>query len=453
MIPAGGYVTFDESDFNADPLAPESFALSGSEGDSVWLVKASGNEIEALVDVVQFAATLNGISLGRVADEGGRLVPLAQPSLGQINGMFRISDLVISEVNYHPADPIAAALALDPSLNDDDLEFVEIYNRSEAAVLLTDWRLRGDVDYDFDDGQLIADRGSLVIVSFDPALAESSSRVAAFRTHYGIDDSVTLLGPFSGSLNNSYGLVKLLAVDAPPPENLTLVPNVLVDEVLYDDLAPWPTDADGTGPSLNRISPSTLGPYWGSWQSYAPSPGGVPSGASVLSIAINGGDGSRSGVTSIEVEFAGPVNVGPDSFRLQNVSTNQPVSGLAVASSLVDGKTLATITFTSGVGIVPSDNASVATSLEDGAYQLTVLADRVRLQSNGFGMDSDVADTFFRKFGDQDGDGRVSLLDFAEFRRSFGKAIGDAAFHDGLDSDRDGVITLLDFAAFRRNFG
>ena len=51
QIPAGkvigplGYVMFDESDFNPTPNSPAAhhFALSGTEGDDVWLVIGDGH--------------------------------------------------------------------------------------------------------------------------------------------------------------------------------------------------------------------------------------------------------------------------------------------------------------------------------------------------------------------------------------------------------------------------
>ena len=63
------------------------------------------------------------------------------------------------------------------------------------------------------------------------------------------------------------------------------------------------------------------------------------------------------------------------------------------------------------------------------------------------------SDRFFRKYGDQSGNGLVDLLDFADFRRTFGKSAGDPGYAGGFDSDGDNAIGLIDFAAFRRNFG
>jgi hypothetical protein len=62
-------------------------------------------------------------------------------------------------------------------------------------------------------------------------------------------------------------------------------------------------------------------------------------------------------------------------------------------------------------------------------------------------------DNFYRKYGDQNGNGTVDLLDFATFRATFGKSSGDNGYLGEFDDDGDNAIGLLDFANFRTNFG
>lgn len=452
ILAAGGTVVFNEDDFNPQPTTPNNFALNSSEGDEVWLTQGDGTNITQFVDQVSFGATFNGVSIGRVAD-GNRLVPLAAPSLGEINGMFAISDIVLSEINYHPGDPSSAALAIDPSLTDNDLEFVEIYNRLDSSTDLTNWRVRGDADFDFVAATQLGGKGSLVIVGFDPEVAANATRLAAFRTHYGIDASVSIVGPFTGGLGNGFGLVKLQAPDSPPAETPTLIPRVVVDEVLYDDFAPWPTATDGNGPSLQRISPSTLGTYSGSWIAHTPSPGNSPAGPEVESIVINGGSATRSTVTRIDVQFDGQVDVSENSFTLVNTTTGEEVTGLQVTPTLVDGKTLATLSFIAGPSVISGTEPTLANTLADGDYQLTIHATMITSQSSGFAMTADTTDSFFRDYGDQDGNGAVNLFDFAAFRNAFSRILGDPLYREDFDSNRDGVINLFDFATFRGGWG
>ena len=263
VIAAGGYLVFDESDFNATATG---FALSGSEGDQVYLSQAAGTFV-VLQDAVEFDATFNGESLGRLPDGTGRLTRLAGTSFGSANVEAEVGPLVISEVNYHPGNPSAAALAIDSTITDNDLEFIEIANPTSADVDLTNWRIRGEADFDFAGGTLAAGE-AVVVVSFDPAV--DTAKLNAFRAQYGIGTGVTIVGGLSASLSNSTGRIALQQPDA--PDALGVIPNVVVDEVVYDDLLPWP-DADGTGQSLERNDLEANGSFSTSWIAATPTPG------------------------------------------------------------------------------------------------------------------------------------------------------------------------------------
>ena len=127
-----------------------------------------------------------------------------------------------------------------------DLEFIELYNPGSESVALKDWRLAVTSDPADDlvfDTETIQGKGTLVVVGFDPS---DSALLTTFRNHYSIDASVTIVGPFSDSLSNNYGIVKLLTSDDPPVVGDPR-PSVLSDEVFYDDQLPWAVDADGLG--------------------------------------------------------------------------------------------------------------------------------------------------------------------------------------------------------------
>ena len=65
----------------------------------------------------------------------------------------------------------------------------------------------------------------------------------------------------------------------------------------------------------------------------------------------------------------------------------------------------------------------------------------------------DATDNFFRQYGDRNGNGTVDLLDFADFRSTFGLSEGAAGYFAELDANNDDSIGLIDFAEFRANFG
>ena len=270
VLAAGGYIVFDESDFNPNPANPgvNDFALSGS-GDQVYLSQATSGNFISLQDSVEFTATFNGDSLGRLPNGTGRLTRLASNSLGSANGVAAVGPLVISEVNYHPADPSSNALAIDSTLTAGDLEFIEITNPSGTTIGLTDWRIRGEVDFDFAQSTSLASGASIVVVSFDPNDSLNANKLSAFRAHYGISANTNLVGGFTGGLSNSSGRISLQQPDT--PDQLE-TPRVVVDEVVYDDLAPW-ADADGSGASLTRISASANGNLASSWDAASPTPG------------------------------------------------------------------------------------------------------------------------------------------------------------------------------------
>ncbi len=276
ILPEGGYIVFDEDDLNPTPLTPgpTHFALSGARGDNVWLTISDGNHgILSFVDDVHFGGSLNGESFGRVPNGTGRLVPQQSRTLGTINSNGRVGPLLIGEVNYNPGDPSAAALLADPNVVADDLEFLEIYNPTSSPVDLTNWRLRGGVDYNFDAGTTLTSGETLVVMSFNPISPTNADRLDAFRVHYGIDASLALAGGWQNQLNDGQERIQLQSPDTPPPEEPSLIPRITSDELLYDDLAPWDVTADGAGNTLHRTHLQGLGHESASWTASQPGPG------------------------------------------------------------------------------------------------------------------------------------------------------------------------------------
>ena len=288
VIAAGGYLVFDESDFNA---TSSGFALNGSEGDQVYLSQAVAG-FTLLQDAVEFDATFNGESLGRLPNGTGRLTRLAETSFGSANGEAEVGPLVISEVNYHPEDPSSVALAIDPTLTDNDLEYIEIANPTAATIDLTNWRIRGEADFDFAPGTSLSAGEAIVVVSFDPVV--DTVKLNAFRAQYGIGSGVTIVGGLSASLSNSTGRIALQQPDT--PDAVGEIPNVVVDEVVYDDLLPWP-DADGSGQSLVRDDLDANGNFAASWIAAVPTPGAFETtfllGDTNLDGVVNFGDISQ----------------------------------------------------------------------------------------------------------------------------------------------------------------
>lgn len=269
-LAAGGYLVFGENDLN--------FALNGDDGDDVWLVTGgAGETISGFVDDVHFGAAQAGEALGRSPNAAGRLTPMSNLTLGAMNAAPRVGPIIISEIHYNPGMPSPDALALAPTLESSDLEFVEILNPTASSIDLTQWRIRGGVDLNFDAASTLAAGEAVVVISFNPDNPDNADRLDAFRAHHGIDDSVRLIGGYAGQLNNSYDRVQLQRPAATDPDGYA---RLYEDEVLYDDRGAWPAEADGSGQSLQRRDASSYGHDPASWAAADPTPGSFDSGAS-----------------------------------------------------------------------------------------------------------------------------------------------------------------------------
>jgi len=259
-IPAHGYLVFDEATgFGAGAAG---FGLS-KDGEEIVLSYLPGTADDRIVDCVSFKAQEQGVSLGRYSDGGPYWFRLA-PSRGAAN-KNPVLDAVINEIMYHPVDP--------------NEEYVEFYNPTTKAIGLrtaaATWRLDGAVDYTFPAGVSIPAGGRLVIVGFDPTV--ETSRRSAFITAYhtaSLTPGVTIVGPWTGNLSNQGERVAL--EKSQPGENpADPIAWVIVDEVIYSDVAPWPPNADGYGSVLQRIHAEAA--YCGNdpsnWRAAPPTPG------------------------------------------------------------------------------------------------------------------------------------------------------------------------------------
>ncbi len=160
------------------------------------------------------------------------------------------------------------------------IEYIEIHNPTTADVSLDNWRIRGGVDLDFDTGLMLPAGGTMLVVTFDPEDLDNAGRLAAFRTHYRIDDQIAMTGGFAGQLSNAGERIELQRPDQPPAGQPEFIPRLSEDEVIYDNLAPWP--ALIMGQSLQRRAPVFYGSQETSWTANAASPGSVDYAGGVL---------------------------------------------------------------------------------------------------------------------------------------------------------------------------
>jgi CotH kinase protein/Lamin Tail Domain/Secretion system C-terminal sorting domain len=133
-----------------------------------------------------------------------------------------LPNLVISKIHYNP---VAAG-----GYTGNDLEFIEITNNSSSSIDVSGYYLRElGVSYIFPNGSMILPNKKIYLVS----------NTTAFLSFYGIN----AFDVFTRNLSNKSQKLSL----ADPYGNI-------IDYVDYNDSAPWPTAADGTGPYLNLIN-------------------------------------------------------------------------------------------------------------------------------------------------------------------------------------------------------
>ena len=275
-IAAGGYLVLHEFQFNPMPGASNSFALR-AEGDQVYLFSGDANtNLTGYAHGFSFGAAENGVSFGRHRLSTGEDDFPAQVarSFGGANAGAKVGPLVITEIMYHP----------DQGAD----EFIELKNITGGAVPLYDpahptnaWRVNG-LDYRFPTNITLGPAEFLVLIPTTLTPAE-------FRAKYQVPDAVPILGGYNGALQETG---ERLELQRPAPPGTNNAPAyITVDAVRYNDRAPWPPAADGSGPSLQRKAPGAYGNDPINWEAALPTPGrslpgGTPPAISVQPVDV-----------------------------------------------------------------------------------------------------------------------------------------------------------------------
>jgi hypothetical protein len=268
VIPAGGRVIFDESHFNPGGAG---FALS-AEGEEVWLFSAdAAGKLTGYAHGHKFGAADGNVSFGLQVTSDGREHFVAQVSRtpGASNDGPAVGPLVITEIHYRPPDlQVRSGLKQPEPVDNSTEEYIEIQNISADSVPLSvggrSWRLRGGVDLDLPPQAVLASGEFALLVNFSPS---DAAAVGAFRARFNVPPTVQIFGPCGGKLNNAGDRVELwkpgLLGGVTPVE-------VLVDQVYFEDEAPWPAGADGFGYSLQRWNAAGFGNEPANWVAAMP---------------------------------------------------------------------------------------------------------------------------------------------------------------------------------------
>ena len=226
-IPAGtliggrGYAVF-----RAEQLG---FPLT-SAGAALYL---SDPEKTRVIQATRFAAHLPGASLGCWPDGGGEIYSLAATTPGAANREPAAAPVVINEIMYHPI-----------SENDDD-QYVELFNPGAEGVDLSGWRFVDGIDFTFPQGTAITAGGYLVV----------ARNAARLKANYPKLTSANTVGDFQGKLAHGGERLALSrpVVVAAPDAGITQTAYAVVDETTYRAGGRWGQWANGGGSSLELI--------------------------------------------------------------------------------------------------------------------------------------------------------------------------------------------------------
>jgi hypothetical protein len=162
-----------------------------------------------------------------------------------ITGTSNTISVVYNQTNASPVGQIVLnEIMYNPAVN--NAEYVELYNSStNTAFDLSGWQLQG-LAYTFPSGSTLAPTNYLVLAANN----------AAFAGAYGATNPVFDI--FGGTLSADGETLALNTAS-----------NVTVTKVAYENQLPWPTNANGTGASLQLIDPHQDNWRVGNW-SFAP---------------------------------------------------------------------------------------------------------------------------------------------------------------------------------------
>ena len=156
------------------------------------------------------------------------------------------AQIVITEIMYNP-----------PESGQDTLEYVELYNNTNATVDVSGWSFTQGFEFVFPAGFTIPANGYVVI----------AKNIAYFQSKFGFAPLEWVTG---GALTNSGEDLELRDANG----------NV-IDYVDYKNASPWPMEPNGNGPSLVLCDPSADNSQPGSWQGASNSTGIIINGKEV----------------------------------------------------------------------------------------------------------------------------------------------------------------------------
>ena len=365
-ISPGGFLTFDESDFNSpqsnpivsytgSPAAvPTTVTISGTLPPNSDLLTISGysgigeyngtheitvtgpNTFTIPVPFLDNSSTSGtwtpGVPFGLSASRGETLV-LTTTNAERISDSVTFEGSLAGEAFARYPDlpsgilvpasqlTLGAANLAPPAVNDiriteifytTDGMYIEIHNTSDSTQSLENWTIRGNADFDFAPGDSLAP-GETALIAADPSAVLNAP--AGTQIFGPWESGDTLLG-----VNG--GVVRLRRPDTslPPQGTPPAFTQVIEDEVAYQTISPWPT----SGTALQRELPNAPGSSPNSWSASSPTPGSVDfANAFAEFVAIH----NLSGLISADPDGDGIPDLGEYALGLDPNQANLPPLG------------------------------------------------------------------------------------------------------------------------------
>lgn len=145
------------------------------------------------------------------------------------------TNLVVTELHYHPADPSLAEQAAGFT-NSDEFEFLEVMNTSAGSIDLSGSRFTAGIDFTFPLGIVLAPGQRSIVVANRAAFAARHPEIP-----YG-----SIAGEYLHDRLENAG--ELLRLDS--------AAGAVIFSFTYGTTGLWPVEADGAGRSLVLIKPS-----------------------------------------------------------------------------------------------------------------------------------------------------------------------------------------------------
>ncbi len=229
-IPGNGYLTFTDVELGLD------FEITETNG-RIYVALTNPDETQVL-DASNFKPDYDEMSIARIPDGDDEFEDASNPTHLAPNSITLEDSIIINEIMYHTLD------------GNEDKEYVELYNRGNSTVNISNWKLSTGLDFTIPDGTTMA-ADSYLVIARNPEL---------IRQIYSLNAN-QVIGPETPEALDDFGVLRNSG------ERISLKDHFrrTVDTVRFHDGREWSRWPDGLGSSLELIDPFQDNRFGGSW--------------------------------------------------------------------------------------------------------------------------------------------------------------------------------------------